>query len=817
MLRPILVTVASYGPAVVAALAVAVATPALAGAAELPAAIVAVQIGLPAADDGPPVVKFGKWAPLRAVIEVRAAVTEPAELVVTAPDSDGIRVVQRWPLALADVAPGTTVATDARGVFGYVQLAGEGEITVQLQRRGDGSALSPPYRLRPPPVREPLLYTILCLGQPMPPIELPRPAGGGNESGPSLRGGRIVLTAWSDAARLPTHWAGYDAADLVVLPAGPEAAPFLQQLWSAEPTMRQRQEALREWLRRGGRLLVAAGVQADRLPQWPELHELLPLDVRGRQDVDLLPLQWSQREAKQFGAFQGTLGIRGGRFPVAVGPLRQSRAARSLIPSPERLAGNDPIAVAQAPYGLGCVTLVTFDLHTPPLTDFPLRAEFWEWLLREAGGDRAIPAADARPRPVDAELTQEEDDAAVALRIHLDTFAGVPVISFGWVAVLIGLYLVLIGPVEYLVLKRLFGRLEWTWISFPIIIVTVTALAVAAAARWKGEELRVNKLDLVDVDVASGRIYGTTWVTLFSPRIEEYVLAVTPHPAWAAEASPGDAIGWFGPPRGPRAGLLRRQYHYAASADRSTAPLEVLEQVPIQVWSSKSFVAHWRGRLPEPSPVAAELYHPPADRSVAVGSLLHRLPVPVLEECVAFYGGQAYPLPGGTLHAGYWQRIVLDRGTRADMWLQRESRLEELLRRSPAYAERAGPVRTAPGTAVSAPAGPLPLLGVLFHDAALSIAEGVVPRNASLRRLDQSWRLSPGHRDQLLLVGRIAPPPGDAETVLAGDYSPTLLWWRESPHSGRPRTPLSGVGRQETWVRFILPVRDGPSLAQGPP
>ncbi len=816
MFRPILTAVARYWLVAAAALAVGWAAPTLAEAAEFPTAIVAVQIGLPAVDDGPPVVKFGKWAPLRAVIEVREAVAEPAELVITAPDSDGIRVVQRWPLTLADAAPGANIATDARGVFGYVQLAGDGEITVQLRRRGDGSALSAPYRLRPPPVREPLLYTILCLGQPVPPIELPRPAGGGRESGPTLRGGRIVLTTWSDAAHLPTHWIGYDAADLVVLPAGPEAATFLQQLWSAEPTMRLRQQALREWLGRGGRLLVAAGSQADRLPQWPGLHELLPVDVRGRRDIDLLPLQWSQREAKQFGAFQGVLGLRGGQFPIAVGPLRPSRAARSLIPSPERSVGNEPIAVAQAPYGLGCVTLVTFDLHTSPLIDFPLRAEFWEWLLREAGGDRAIPAADARPRPADAELTQDEDDAAVALRIHLDTFEGIPVISFGWVAVLIVLYLLLIGPVEYLVLKRVFGRLEWTWLSFPVIIVTVTALAVAAAARWKGEELRVNKLDIVDVDVASGQVYGTTWVTLFSPRIEEYVLAVTPHPAWAAEASTENGIGWLGPPRGPRAGLLRRQYHYAATADPPATPLGVLEQVPVQVWSSKSFVAHWSGRLPEPSPVEAELYHPPAERAGVVGSLRHRLPVSVLEDCVVFYGGQAYPLPGGTLHAGCRQRIVLDRGTRADMWLQRESRLEELLRRSPAYAERAGPVRTVPGAAV-APAGPLPLLGVLFHDAALSVAEGVVPRNASLRRLDQSWRLSPGHRGQLLLVGRIAPPPGDAENVLAGGDSPTLLWWRESPQSGRPRTLLSGVGRQETWVRFILPVLDGPSLAQGPP
>src|SRR5207302_2692824 len=53
------------------------------------------------------------------------------------------------------------------------------------------------------------------------------------------------------------------------------------------------------------------------------------------------------------------------------------------------------------------------------------------------------------------------------LQGSLDFFEGVPVVSFGWVALFILIYIVLIGPVDYLFLKKVVKRLEWTWVTFP--------------------------------------------------------------------------------------------------------------------------------------------------------------------------------------------------------------------------------------------------------------------------------------------------------------------------------------------------------------
>jgi hypothetical protein len=790
-------------------------------AAEWPVQIRAARLGF-AGDDGQPLARFGRWAPVEVILEVRAPVQTTAKLVMSAPDPDGITTWQHVPLPLAGVEVGRTVSTGQLDVGVYVCPVGETDIVLQVRSGEDERPLSEPFRLRVGRLREALGYSVLFLGVTPQQFELPRPVGAGESTHiAALRGGRIITATVTAAEQLPLHWCGYEAVDLAVLVLGKECQPFLQQWWSesASSGMRQRQAALQEWVRRGGRLVVAGGSAAASVAQWPRLQQMLPATINGVRRRDLVVLHWNARASSQFGAFHSALGSKAGPFPVAELIGKPQAGVRLLIPPPERQQDTSLIPVAwQWPYGLGRVTLIAFDLHGAPFTEFPLRAEFWDWVLQEGGANRASVGSEGRPKPTDADLSEEEDELAVALRTHADAFEEIPVISFGWVAVLIALYLLLIGPLEYLLLKRFIGRQEWTWAVFPVVVVTVAGVCFATAAYLKGEELRINKMDVVDVDTAAGRIYGTTWFSLFSPRIARYTLSVMPHSSWA-EADPQTVLSWWGAPRGPRAGLLPRQYRWSGERDQ---PLSVLADVPIQVWSTKAFVANWAGRWNAAGArVQSQLEHPPADPRAVMGTFTLDLPVPVLTDCVVFYAGSAYQLPGGIVQRGIPVRVVLERGNRADQWLQRAGRLEELLLRAPVYRERLGPALARGALKTGSPEGeqrpaapleptaaalPLPLLGLLFHEGCLSFSEGVYPRNASLRRWDQSWRLHAGHTHELILVGRMALPVGPAEPQLTGPYSPSVLWWQQSPASGQPRTPLSGRGRQETWVRIYLPI-----------
>src|SRR5208282_1429382 len=155
-------------------------------------------------------------------------------------------------------------------------------------------------------------------------------------------------------------------------------------------------------------------------------------------------------------------------------------------------------------------------------------------------------------------------ELASQLRDGLETFSEVPVISFGWVALFILLYIVVIGPLDYLFLKFVLKRMELAWITFPAIVVTVSAVSYLVAYYLKGSDLKINKLDVVDIvaeaDARGGpahaaHVYGNTWFTLFSPRIQAYTIGIEPAvPGWAAlppEGNPeafGPVVAWMGKP-----------------------------------------------------------------------------------------------------------------------------------------------------------------------------------------------------------------------------------------------------------------------------
>ncbi|MBP3957206.1 hypothetical protein J8F10_18245 [Gemmata sp. G18] len=758
--------------------------------------ITGVSVGFPTGRDDARAAKFGAWAPVYVQFEALGEVTEPAELVIEAPDADETTTTFTVPLNLA---------TD-RAAIGYVRPGGStSEVTVTV-RTARGGAISEPFRVRVRP-HEALQYVVLALGGAPAGFELPKPAGAGAETAP-LRGGRVELAHIASVAQLPDRWYGYDGADLVVLNTG-TAADFLKQLFGddAPAPNKQKREALIEWVRRGGRLVTSVGSNAALVAQLPALKPLLPFAVRGDEparQVDIVGLVWSAGSGLANTASAALTG-RGARFPLANLVPHPGRAARVLIPPPGQSGSERQALVVQSALGLGRVTVVGFDLDGSPFAEFSARPDFWDFVLRECGANRASSGGDGKARPPGT-VTEDEDSAAVALRVHNDTFDGVPVVSFGWVALLIALYILLIGPVEYYVLKRFFGRLELTWVTFPVIVLTVCVLTYVSAFAVKGRDLKVNKIDVVDVDPSSDRIYGTTWFTVFSPRIDSYSIGVTPGAGWGAEDRPeSTAITSIGAPRSGRAGVTRRKYGVGANG---------LENVPIQVWSTKAFSANWSAQLDrsaapgqQPRRFESNLFHPPGDRTKVLGSFGHNLPLPELTDCVAFYAGNAYPLPGDVIVRGGTVRLLLDQGTSATQWLQKNAGLDTLLVRDPAYAQRPGP-KTAPRQQQqqTALAGPLPLMGMLFHEGALKNDEGVIAGNASLRRLDQSWRLAADNRDEVIVVGRVAPPLGPAEEVLTGPNAPATLWLKGLPGSGE-RRPIPGTARQETWVRFYLPVR----------
>ena len=142
-------------------------------------------------------------------------------------------------------------------------------------------------------------------------------------------------------------------------------------------------------------------------------------------------------------------------------------------------------------------------------------------------------------------------DLSSQLRVALEQFPGVKLIPFGWVAFFIFLYILLIGPGDYFFLKKVLKRMELTWITFPTIVVTVSLVAYYAAYLLKGNDLLVNKVDVVDIDQAAGLVRGNTWISLFSPQNRDYTIRTIPLPLDRdAAAGRAELVGRAGPAAG---------------------------------------------------------------------------------------------------------------------------------------------------------------------------------------------------------------------------------------------------------------------------
>ncbi len=379
-----------------------------------------------------------------------------------------------------------------------------------------------------------------------------------------------------------------------------------------------------------------------------------------------------------------------------------------------------------------------------------------------------------------------------------------PVISFGWVALFIVLYTLLIGPIEYLFLKKVLKRLELTWITFPLIVLSVSAIAYFTAYAIKGRDLRLNKIDVVDVDPATERVYGRTWVSVFSPRIEYYSVGIGPNAKWVPDGKtrgqPDPIIDWTAGGTGGGETLWGGRYSYRVDAPNHKFA-DGLSELPIQVWSVKVVEANWSF---ETGPlIESRLSHPPGVEDSITGDFISRLPLGqsmnpdepdpakrnyALTDTVAIYRGKVYKL--GTILPNVPITVQNLPGDEDPQWLSNNAKLAAVN----AITDRSSNSYGADST-LYADTGNVSLWGAMFHEAAVGKLTGAAISNASLRPLDQSWRLDKEHKDEVIILAKVGPVTGPTESVFSQDFSPspTLLWLKGHPADGKPREPILGT------------------------
>ena len=168
------------------------------------------------------------------------------------------------------------------------------------------------------------------------------------------------------------------------------------------------------------------------------------------------------------------------------------------------------------PAGNGSVTLIGFDPTAKWLADGTGAENLWR---------RVLPARST------SGLVLFDDSQLVGAVSQLPALALPPI--GGLIALLIA-YIALIGPINYLVLRRL-DRREWAWVTMPVLIVVFAVGAYGFGAALRGSDVLVNEVALVRG--SPGATDGTAQVYLgvFSPSRGSYQVSV---PGGALLSSP---------------------------------------------------------------------------------------------------------------------------------------------------------------------------------------------------------------------------------------------------------------------------------------
>jgi len=578
---------------------------------------------------------------------------------------------------------------------------------------------------------------------------------------------------------LPDQEIGYEAIDILVLSSKSSLASELLR----EPEQK-RLKALSNWLLGGGRILLDSGSSYETTQKL--------LQGLGTAECTIPKMD---RNAEGLRALNGlnrwVTPLVGQLLPMRVkelAVLKPGRFAQTVVREPSE--PSDPVErpiLVQIPRSRGRILLFALQFDEAPFTSWDGQQSFYNQLLIELSPRN--PGYAPGKFPPDTSVPRQEISGEF-LR-SLETFEQVPVFPFGWVAILLLTYIGVVGPLDYLVTQRWLKKPGLTWISFPLIVLGCSWAAWATAESFKGNQARLNKIDLLDVDQTLGVTQASSWFSFFSPAPGEYSFEIQhPEKMHGLTKPNSPRISVLEPPdrnfRGGSRTLFRTPYEYTPGGNG-------VEHFGIPAWATATFEGQWSAKA-EPSPVNANLRHSRIDPTILIGSITNNLPFEI-EDSTLFYHDTWYSL--GKLQPGETRRIdnlqVGGRGLAIQNW----------------YDSKILGQITPPNKDTQYFSLQRLLKATLFH----AHPEATDPLfNSMLRKLDQSWRMKQvaesfldattriRHAEEVILVGHTSDKTDKAACSLTAQIKET---------TGKTNSPVQVASSQETFIRAILAIQQG--------
>ncbi len=405
-----------------------------------------------------------------------------------------------------------------------------------------------------------------------------------------------------------------------------------------------RAEAIKAWVRAGGHLVIVVGAQRQQLLD-SSLKPILPAIPAGSvRSFDL-------------GAIESLVASRnpivGTGKSLTVTKFDEIAQRGGVVID---TASSTPLLV-RGMHGFGRVTLIGLDVNDGPFAVWKDRTLFWAKALdlRRQVQEESRNTGN-NPLAANGGFYQAgASDIASLLRSAIDQFAGVKVVGFGLVVTLIVIYLLAIGPGDFLLVKYLLKRPELTWVTFPLLVAIVTGVVYVLTYRFKGSDLRINKIDVVDLDYVGRTSRGWSSASIFSPVNADYKAGFTPVKSGSEKSlvsgvpvDDGEMLyqttNWYDSPDQTLGGTGRPgTMNFSSSSYRYTGQTGTsqLENLRIPIWSTKTLEGRWMKPGLVLSPVRSSITRTGTDR--VTGRITNLLSEP-LEDAILVYQQQVYDL-----------------------------------------------------------------------------------------------------------------------------------------------------------------------------
>ena len=263
--------------------------------------------------------------------------------------------------------------------------------------------------------------------------------------------------------------------------------------------------AISDFVRSGGDLLLGTGA-AWRKTLAGLSPAILPMAISGTASVT-------------------TALLGGGPVEVATGT--------QITTAPAWLAAGAQPLLLERRLGEGIVTLATFDWNQEPVAGWSGTGPLLRQLIARAvfgssnAGQTTLYAGGMGPVPFGVQSTIGTRSSA--LSSTLGNLPGLDLPSLQLTGALVLLYVLLVGPVNYLVLGAM-RRRALAWVTVPLIAVIAAGGAYGAGVFTKGRSVQANQITILHLQPGWDRAYQETYTGIMAPSRGDYQATISGSP-----------------------------------------------------------------------------------------------------------------------------------------------------------------------------------------------------------------------------------------------------------------------------------------------